>query len=188
MILNPHLEGPSQPCGTDEGQCVAGTKTCQPDLTWGLCEGVGPAPEACNGLDDDCDGQTDEDFGLGAPCGLGTCASALACTSDGTGTWCTGGQTPRTELCDGLDDDCDGQTDEDFGLGAPCGLGVCAGALGCTPDGMGTECAGGGTSRAERCDGRDDDCDGATDEGFQYPQRYSITWIPPLPRSEEHTS
>ena len=46
------------PCGTP------GTQTCV--KTWGEC--VGP-DELCNGLDDDCDGDVDEDFeGLGEAC------------------------------------------------------------------------------------------------------------------------
>jgi hypothetical protein len=50
----------TQDCGTDEGTCAKGVQTCGDDGQWGSCEGgVGPEPEVCNGLDDDCDGDVD---------------------------------------------------------------------------------------------------------------------------------
>ncbi|MEZ4475660.1 MAG: MopE-related protein, partial [bacterium] len=52
--------GPAQARGV--GTCTEGLRAC--DATgesYGPCEGsVGPGPEACNGLDDDCDGVVDE--------------------------------------------------------------------------------------------------------------------------------
>ncbi|MEZ4269345.1 MAG: hypothetical protein R3F39_23550 [Myxococcota bacterium] len=49
-------------------------------------------PESCNGLDDDCDGKTDEDFdGLGADCdaNLDFCVlGTVVCTPDGTAVMC----------------------------------------------------------------------------------------------------
>ncbi len=47
-------------CGSDAGECMRGVQQCTAD-GWDACVGsVGPAPETCNALDDDCDGMSDE--------------------------------------------------------------------------------------------------------------------------------
>jgi hypothetical protein len=76
-----------------------------------------PAPEACNGADDDCDGHTDEDFLLGQPCGglddeLCLPVGHWACDGNG-GARCAADFIPSLDdNCDGRDDDCDFRTDE----------------------------------------------------------------------------
>ncbi len=53
--------------------CTAGTQTCTGGA-WGACVGlVVRSPEACNGKDDDCNGQTDE----GTLCPSGVCAGGV---------------------------------------------------------------------------------------------------------------
>jgi hypothetical protein len=109
--------------------------------------------ELCNDLDDDCDTLVDEDFPeKGLPCTdgeLGVCLGigTLVCTLDGSGTECeitNPGAMPGTEICNQLDDDCDGMIDEDdLGLPLPC--------PNCVPT-------------LEVCDGVDNDCDLAIDE------------------------
>lgn len=75
------------------------------------------ATEICNDTDDNCNGQTDEGFsGLGNACsnGTGACLALgmVVCTQDGIGSMCNAVPgTPTAEVCNGIDDDCDGVVD-----------------------------------------------------------------------------
>jgi hypothetical protein len=77
----------------------------QPELT----------AERCDGVDNDGDNQVDENWpALGEPCGesRGECVQGVwACRSDGSTVVCEGGVQPLAEVCDGLDNDCDGTVD-----------------------------------------------------------------------------
>ncbi len=68
------------------------------------------------------------------------------------------------ELCNGLDDDCDGVVDNGFAE-VTCGVGACARTVGSCVDGVELTCEP-GSPAAEVCNGIDDDCDGEVDEGF----------------------
>jgi hypothetical protein len=62
------------------------------------------------------------------------------------------------EICDNLDNDCDGTVDS---FATACGLGPCASTGSCV---AGANSCVAGTSSAEVCDGADNDCDGAVDD------------------------
>ena len=77
-----------------------------------ICEATGQA-EQCNGVDDDCDGNTDQGLSP-SPClggKTGTCKGSTACQG-ALGWTCL--PAIATETCNGLDDDCNGGTDEPF--------------------------------------------------------------------------
>jgi hypothetical protein len=88
--------------------CANGAVSCQ--------QNVQPVPELCDGQDNDCDGTVDNgNPGGGAACATaepGLCsAGTLACANGAVS--CQPNVQPVPELCDGLDNDCDGQTDEE---------------------------------------------------------------------------
>ncbi len=88
--------------------------------------GGSPKAESCNTIDDDCNGQVDD--GLRRSCGSTTGICAPGTQLCITGDWgiCTGGVQPRaSEICDnGLDDNCNGQTDEGCGPASLCADGL----------------------------------------------------------------
>ncbi|MCX7959875.1 MAG: MopE-related protein, partial [Deltaproteobacteria bacterium] len=135
-----------------------------------------PSEEICDGKDNNCDGETDENYKeLGNPCeaGKGECRSegVFICAPDGRGIVCNAiEKEPQKEICDGKDNNCDGYTDEDFAeLGKKCviGIGECLseGKYICNMQGNGVECdAEKKNPQVELCDKKDNNCDGFTDE------------------------
>jgi hypothetical protein len=151
---------PAEACedGVDNDCDGEADEGCDPDCV--------PAQELCDGADNDCDGDVDEGE-EGAPlqrdCSPDGCVS-VGLQVCGGGSW--GACQLPGELCDGVDNDCDGQVDEGAqGAGVACGdgPGVCApGATACR--GGELVCEGVQVGVPEVCDGEDNDCDGAVDE------------------------
>ena len=75
---------------------------------------VDPTEIECDGVDDDCDGLTDEHFVPATTCGTGWCERGPICHR-GVVMPCVPRPPPTDHdyNCDGVDDDCDGLTDED---------------------------------------------------------------------------
>ena len=101
--------------------------------------------EVCDGRDNDCDGQIDEDNVCGTPC------------------------QPSEEVCDGQDNDCDDEVDEGGVCDTPCQPSeeVCDGQDNDCDDEVdeGGVCDTPCQPSEEVCDGQDNDCDNEVDEG-----------------------
>ncbi|MEO0325643.1 MAG: putative metal-binding motif-containing protein [Myxococcota bacterium] len=159
------------------GRCAGGVEACVTTPggggAWGDCS-VDPAPEVCNGEDDDCNELIDDAAGFA--CALGAAEDCTTATGlPGTRTCrsdCSGfDPCEAPEECNGGDDDADGETDEGFGcrLGLdviPCttacgftgGMGLCGPDCATVPV---AECL----SSAEFCNYCDDNgTDGIDDE------------------------
>jgi hypothetical protein len=134
-------------------------------------DGTGDAcdTEECDGVDNDGDGTEDEGFTNTDGDGEADCVDA---DDDGDGTPDASDCAPldpavhpgATEVCDGVDNDCDSSIDEGLGQ-STCGHGACEQTVDNCSGGVPQVCVP-GQPVAELCNGIDDDCDGRPDEGF----------------------
>jgi len=164
-------------CGQSIGECVSGIQTCE-NGRWGACSAaVGPTDEFCDGKDNDCDGTVDNipqiECYEGPPgtLGIGMCRSGFIGCENGQLAGCVGQVIPHFEDCDGRDNDCDGEVDEDAirvcysGPPETRNVGECKTGTQPCEAGLFGACAGEVLPQAELCDEKDNDCDGEVDEG-----------------------
>ncbi|MCK4473936.1 DUF5011 domain-containing protein [Candidatus Parcubacteria bacterium] len=145
-----------------------------------------PKPEICDGIDNDLDNEIDEDLAVVAGKDIGQCRLSITecidgqmvqtqteigpideICGDGIDNNCDGETDegcclPSTEICNNRDDDCDGLVDEYLGQ-ISCGTGVCFRVINVCAGGVIQTCIPGIPS-AEICDNIDNDCDGLVDE------------------------
>ncbi|HEX5057716.1 MAG TPA: sialidase family protein, partial [Kofleriaceae bacterium] len=163
------------------GQCAAnGTLSCSNGSL--VCiNATQPVVETCNNLDDDCNNTIDN--GVTQSCytgpmntsGVGLCHNGTATCAAGVFGACMGQVVPVAELCNNLDDNCNGMIDDGPGgqaITQSCytgpmgtsGVGLCHDGTRTCAFGAFGACVGQVTPITDICgDGLDSDCDGQND-------------------------
>jgi hypothetical protein len=111
--------GDSRACVREDEELGArcfGTETCDPSIGWVGCDARVPAPELCDGLDNDCNGVEDDGLPGTESCErsneLGVCTGLALC--GGEEGWICQAIPPEVERCDLQDNDCNDEIDETF--------------------------------------------------------------------------
>ena len=178
-----------------EQVCSFGKTVCDEETEVIVCEGIEyPQREICDGIDNDCNGEIDDGDHLFVsrynhqnPCKeteLGVCRDSHAKCVLGEWICIPPADLFGSEVCDGKDNDCDGEVDEGIeetfvytGPPETLNVGECRAGL--------KKCEGGRfqnfgmvTPIDEICgNDDDDDCDGLTDEMENTPESYDFVLI-----------
>lgn len=159
------------------GECKPGRPICDGEGALIACEDERvPNPETCNGKDDDCDGYIDNVVSssvIGASCGppdVGRCSPGTNVCLNGK-IVCVNTVPPGEEVCNQVDDDCNGIVDDIkptfcytgdvSSIRLPCHPGYTA----CSTHGQ-LVCVGERPPEREICNRVDDDCNGYVDDGL----------------------
>ena len=129
--------------------------------------------EACNGIDDDCDGGLLSDEGDDDGDGWLACGSAEPdCDDDLADTY-----PGAPEICDGEDNDCDALLPTDEGDGDGDGSWACADCDDADADNF--------PGNPEVCDGQDNDCSGAAETGGEDEDGDGVALCAPMPDCDD---
>jgi len=160
---------PATVLANGNGDAIAATYV---DGSFTVNGGCVPSTEICDGLDNDCDALIDEDLTRPTSCGVGACAGTglETCTMGVWGSDTCAPGNPMAEVCDGIDNNCDGAIDNGIAsTPTSCGVGVCArtGSLSCVGGAMVDSCAPGAPIGADNnCNNIDENCNGTSDENY----------------------